>query len=152
MEEQKDNGIVKDEEQLARFVYSPRNIDPVTESLKDNFIFLRKDEKGISCVLLDRAGEEQTLKIGKSYIRNKKGKEEKLYGWGVCKTGEIRGISPKIDVVLDDPYNKPYHAEIQFTIDGEAVKGKVTHPEILDYFDRIRNIMSLQQLSDDSEC
>ena len=77
MSEQDDNAKVKDEEQLARFVYSPRNIDPVTEKLKDNFIFLRKEEKGISCILIDRAGEDKTIAIGKSFIREK---EEKLYG------------------------------------------------------------------------
>lgn len=148
MSEQDDNAKVKDEEQLARFVYSPRNIDPVTEKLKDNFIFLRKQEKGISCILLDRAGEDRTIAIGKSFIR---GKDEKLYGWGFCKAGEIRGVSPKIDVILNNPANNPYHAEIQFTFDGEIVKGEVTHPEILDYFDRIQNLMSLKQLSDNSE-
>ena len=133
--------LIADEEILARWVFSPRNIDPYTKKLKDNFIFLRKNEKGISCYRYTLAGEDVTIEAG-CHFRG----SDKLFALALAQAGNIRAIDKEhIEVIVNNP-DKPLHAEIRFNLGGELMKGIICDAYILDLFDQIKDLLVLKEI------
>lgn len=152
----KNNGIeypeahVLPEERIVRFILKPKNINP-DGSMKEGFIKLRNEEPGVSCVRFDYlGGEDATIAMGNSFAeifnnpRNGKPipphKLQKLHGWGQCTAQEIIALDPAvIELIVDNPAERPYHVCISFREDGEIVKGEVKNAYILDLFQKIED-------------
>ena len=133
---------IENEELLARWVFSPRNIDPYTGQLKDNFIFLRQGEKGISCYRCDKAGREATIKAGLKFC-----KEDKLVALALATAGVIRNIDLEhISVLVSNPHH-PLHVEIRFKIDGVLMKGIIHDAYVMDLLDQIKDVLYLEKVN-----
>lgn len=139
---------VAPEECIVRFILYPKHWDVEEDQLKPNFIHLRANEPGISFVRFDfLGGKEGTVEKGNEYAeqinrckrkKNKPFTEERLKGWGVCLAQEIINLDPKvISLLVERPYDAPHHVCIQFTLDGELVKGIVKDAYILELFETI---------------
>ena len=133
---------IENEELLARWVFSPRNIDPYTGKLKDNFIFLRQGEKGISCYRYDKAGREATIKAGLKFC-----KEDELVALALATAGDIRGIDLEhIQVLVSNPLH-PLHVEIRFTIEGALMKGIIHDAYVMDLLVQIKDPIYLEKIN-----
>lgn len=129
---------LNDDEIIARCVFSPRNVNPVTHRLKENFIFLREGENDISFVRYGVAGKEKCIAYAQSIMR-----KQQLYAFATARVGDIRAISDRITVSADSESNL-LHASVRILIDGEPVKGIVTSAEIQDLFDQILDVLSIE--------
>lgn len=127
-----------DDEIIARCVFSPRNIDPATHRLKENFIFLREGENDISFVRYGMAGKQKCIAYGQNIMR-----KQQLYAFATARVGDIKGISDRITVTADSDSN-PLHASVRILIDGEPIKGVVTSAEIQDLFDQILDVLNVE--------
>lgn len=153
---------VAPEERIVRFILCPKNWDSEAETLKPNFIHLRTNEPGVSIVRYDfLGGQEATIDKGKEYAeavnrnKRKKGKpfsEEHLKGWGTCVAQEIINLDSKvISFIVERPQDAPHHASIQFTLEGEVVKGIVKDAYILELFETIEDSILQYVLLSDTE-
>ena len=131
---------ITDDEHLARYVFSPRHIDPLTHQLKANFIFLRPGENDISFVRYDKAGHEYVVTKGNTLLRN-----QSLYALALGLTGDLRGISKSITITADNE-NNPLHASLRIIKDGGAVKGIVTDAYVQDLFEQILEQLHIMEL------
>ncbi len=131
---------ISDEELIARCVFSPRNINPKTGKLKNNFMFLREGEQDISFVRYSKLGHEGTLVYGNSIMRN-----QLLYAFAIGLTGDLRSISEMIRITADNPSN-PFHASLRILKDGDFIQGIVTNALVLDLFDQILDHLELKVL------
>ena len=122
---------ITDDERLARCVFSPRHIDPITHTLRANFIFLRQGENDISFIRYDKAGHSEVVEWGSNLM-----KRQSLYALAVGITGELRQISNDITITADN-INNPLHACLRIIRDGAAVKGIVTDAYVQDLFEQI---------------
>lgn len=133
---------IENEELLARWVFSPRNMDPYTGKLKDNFIFLRQGEKGISFYRYDKAGREATIEAGLKFC-----KEDKLVALALATAGVIRNIDLEhISVLVSNPHH-PLHVEIRFKIDGVLMKGIIHDAYVMDLLDQIKDVLYLEKVN-----
>lgn len=139
--------IVKDEEHFARNIYNPRNVDNYGV-LNSRFISLRTfqdgtQEHGVSGQIYERAGEDNIIENGINHIRKKKGEPKERYvGYALAKVEDIRSQADNgdlIDVVLTESDIKA-HAEIQFCIDGEPLRGKNRNSRYLKYCDNLKEL------------
>lgn len=138
------------EERIVRFILKPKNIN-ADGSLKEGFVKLRNEEPGVSCVRYDfLGGKEATIANGKAFAeifnKPKNGKPippqrlQKLHGWGQCTALDIIALDPEvIELIVDNPEERPYHVCISFRVDGEIVKGEVKSAYILDLFQKIED-------------
>lgn len=134
---------VSPEERIVRFILCPKHWDIEEDKLKPNFIHLRKEEPGVSCVRYDfLGGKEGTVVKGEEFaaiFNNRKKKvEQHLKGWGACTAQDITNLNPNvISFSIDNPREKPWHACIQFTLEGGIVRGIVRDAYILELFEMI---------------
>ena len=131
---------IADDELVARCVFSPRNINPKTGNLRNNFMFLREGEQDISFVRYSKLGHEETVRYGNSIMRN-----QLLYALAKGLAGELRSISDMIHITADNPSN-PYHASLRILKDGKCIQGIVTDALVLDLFDKILEHLELKIL------
>lgn len=131
---------LNDNEIIARCVFSPRNIDPITHRLKENFMFLRQGEDDISFVRYGAAGHEACVHYAHSIMR-----KQELYAFAVARVGDIKSISERITVTSDNP-NNPLHASVRIHIDGKPVTGIVTDAETQDILDQILEVLTIQRV------
>lgn len=131
---------ILDEELIARCVFSPRNINPKTGKLKNNFMFLREGEKDISFVRYSKLGHEASIAYGNSIMRN-----QLLYAFAIGNVGAVRSLSEKISISADNPEN-PFHASLKIIMDGVCVQGIVTNAIVLDLFDLILETLDIVPL------
>lgn len=129
---------LNDDEIIARCVFSPRNVDPLTHRLKENFIFLREGENDISFVRYGIVGKEQCISYAQNIMR-----KQQLYAFAIARVGDIRGISDRITVTADSEVN-PLHASVRILIDDEPIKGIVTSAEVQDLFDQILEVLKIE--------
>lgn len=142
-------GRVEDKEHFARNIYNPRNVDD-SGVLKPYFISLRTfqdgtQECGVSGQIYERAGEDNIVENGISFIRKKNGvPTERYIGYALANVGEIRSKAnnaDRIDVVLTESDIKA-HAEIQFFVEGELLRGKSRNSHYLKYCDNLKELFS----------
>lgn len=129
-----------DEEVIARCVFSPRNVNPLTHRLKENFIFLREGENDISFVRYGVAGKKQCIEYAQGIMR-----KQQLYAFAIARVGDIKDISDRITVTADSETNS-LHASVRILIDGEPVKGIVTSAEVQDIFDQILDVLKIETI------
>lgn len=144
------DALVLPQERIVRFILKPKNIN-TDGSLKEGFVKLRNEEPGVSCVRYDfLGGKEATKANGKAFAelfnKPKNGKPippqrlQKLHGWGQCTAQDIIALDPEvIELIVDNPEERPYHVCICFRVDGEIVKGEVKNAYILDLFQKIED-------------
>ena len=143
--------LIGQEEDLARIVLAPRDIDPQTGYPKDSFISLRADERGISFLRLQWMGKEAFIDRGfcraEHYNRNQKKKQYEFAGWMEATVKDIQSLAPKIiKLVIDDPELAPEHVCIEFHKNDDVVKGIVTDAEVQDIMDDLFHLLKYVQL------
>ena len=148
-----ENTTVFDSEIFARWLYKPRFVSD-DNFLNERFISLRVfpgniPEKGISGQLLNRAGHNSVISCGKKFRRTSKdgtNKEERFVGYAKATVGDIREISnvvsDKVDVILTDSSEIPFHAEIRFVIDGNEIDGNHIEARFLKYKDKLTDLFN----------
>jgi hypothetical protein len=137
---------VNPEENLARIVLSPKDIDPITNYPKDSFISLRKEERGVSLLRLDMMGRAGFVKSGLDresfYNKNQKKKHFSFVGWMEGFAKDIKCLAPEmICFEINDSENNPEHVNVTFRKDGDVVKGIVTDAEVLDIMDELFHLL-----------
>lgn len=145
-----DKSEVLNDEHFARWIYKPRFVDE-EGSLNHKFISLRErkgnPESGISGQIYERAGHDNVIKSGLEHrwtSNDGTDKEESFVGFAKAKVASIRGISDNesdcVDVKLKQSENIPFHAEIEFFIEGELMKGNTQNPRFLRYKDKLKDL------------
>ncbi len=143
---------VLDTEIFARWVYKPRFMDG--NNFNDRFISLRSwpgksPEQGVSGQLLNRAGHEQVIACGRRFRRASKdgtANEERFVGYASASVGKIRDVSDspddKVDVILTETQDIPFHSEIIFNIDNQWIDGNHLSARFLKYKDKLSNLFA----------
>lgn len=127
---------IQDDEILARIVFSPRNINPVTKEISDSFIYLRKGENDLSFIRFELAGGMQgCIDYGKRIM-----KKQTVYAVATCIAREIRSLSPIITITADSD-NNPFHVSIRFIKDGNFIVGEVSDAQIIYLMDKIKRLL-----------
>ncbi|MBR4324559.1 MAG: hypothetical protein IKP73_03410 [Bacteroidales bacterium] len=148
-----DGAVIYDSEVFARWLYQPRFIRN-DNKLNDRFISLRVfsgnvAEKGISGQILNRAGHNSVISCGRKYRRTSKdgtNEEERFIGYAKANVGNIRNLSEslcdKVNVILAEAADIPFHAEIRFVINGQEIDGNHLNARFLKYKDKLTELFS----------
>ena len=138
-----DQTTVGDEEIYGRFVMDPRH-------QKNPFISLRRNEEGVSGMIISRFKDSETIEPCRQTIMRKS--KQFIPSMLTSLVKHIRNISIKdvidVDVILTE-INYPYHAEIRFINlkDNELVNGNTRLAEFSCICDDIKDLLSKNRVT-----
>jgi len=146
---------VNEDEKIIRYILTPKHIDPDTDGLVENFVTLRQDEDGVSCIRFDYIGGEKNCiadgnKFANVFNKPKKNgqlpkKLQSLYGWASWNAKQILDLDRDV-ISFSVDSSRPCHVLVQFAIDGEVKKGLVKDAKILDLFEQMQEVMVIERV------
>lgn len=146
---------VSEDEKIIRYILSPKHIDVESGELIDNFITLRQEEDGVSCIRFEILGSKESAvadgnAFAEVYNRPKKNGQlpknlQSLFGWGYWTANQILDLNRDIISLSVDP-SRNCHVLIKFNVDGDCVKGLVKDASILELFDMIQDVMRIEKV------
>lgn len=115
---------ISDEENIARFVFSPINVNPKNNKLKLNCF---KPPPGLDEISVNRYDYTKASFLKSLALEMQTDKKE-FFGLGMVKANKIR--ENKFDVVYTPLESNPYHSDIKIgytAVENEELPAEISH-------------------------